>query len=484
MANEIMLKTGEIDPLLREHWSIILENPYEGVIFVDVNGIIRYASQAFAKYNNGRRRDFLGHHFSEFPIDEHLEHVLQTKSYMMFQHHVINGRNLIASRYPVFRKDNQFAGVTARYFSISSKDLSKKFGDEFIDVINQLQISEIMQELQRSTMELNSYKEYYNEKIQPREGVGSIIGSTELITKLKSSILQISDSPSTVLITGESGTGKELVAKAIHFHSSRATKPFIKVNCAAIPDTLIESELFGYTDGAFTGARKGGKLGKFEMAHKGTIFLDEIGDMPLSMQVKILRVLQEREIEPIGSNHSVPIDVRVVTATNRDLSKMVREGTFREDLYYRINIIGLHCPPLRERKQDIPEISEHIIRYLNTQLGRSVTKIAPETIQVLLHHNWPGNVRELSNILESAMNFCHGSILERVDSSFYFDKMEPALDKDAIEATSMQDKVFSTEKSYLVSALNQFGGSRRKTAAYLEVSKSTLYRMMKKYGLL
>ncbi|MDR1508183.1 MAG: sigma 54-interacting transcriptional regulator [Synergistaceae bacterium] len=472
------------DPLLCEHWSIILENPYEGVLFVDDKGIIRYVSKAFAKYNNARRRDFLGHHFSEFSLDDELARVLETRDYLMLQHHAINKRNFIASRYPVYRKDQEFAGVFARYFSINSKDAKSKYGDEFIEVMGKLQVSEIMRELQRSTMELNSYKDYFNEENLPSDGIGNIVGKSPFMEQLKKNILQISKSPSSVLITGESGTGKELVAKAIHFHGDRTTKPFIKVNCTAIPDTLVESELFGYSDGAFTGARKGGKMGKFELANKGTIFLDEIGDMPLSMQAKILRVLQEREIERIGSEKSIQINVRLITATNKDLEKLVRDGAFREDLFYRINIISLSIPPLRERKGDIPDIAYSILKKMNFHLGRSITDFSPDVMQSLIDYSWPGNVRELMNIIESAMNFCRGSYLSKADFSSFFRIGKAPPQGGILEENPLRAKIESAEKDYLVTIMNQFGGKKKDVAEFLHVSKSTLYRMMKKLDLL
>jgi len=235
--------------------------------------------------------------------------------------------------------------------------------------------------------------------------VDDIIGESQLMTNLKDTVKTIAKTNSSVLILGESGTGKELFAHAIHNASNRARQPFICINCGTIPAELIESELFGYEEGSFTGARKGGKVGMFQAAHKGTIFLDEIGDLPLSMQVKLLRVLQDKEIQKIGSNLREAIDVRVIAATNKDPYQMVQENQFRSDLYYRLNVISLRIPALRERKEDIPILSKSFINKLIRKENVKVEKISDSALEYLKHYNWPGKVRELEKVLEIAVNF-------------------------------------------------------------------------------
>ncbi|MGL5329102.1 MAG: sigma-54 interaction domain-containing protein, partial [Peptostreptococcaceae bacterium] len=239
----------------------------------------------------------------------------------------------------------------------------------------------------------------------------NIIGESENIKHVKKEAFIASKSSSTVLITGESGTGKELFARAIHNHSDRCENPFIAVNCAAIPDNLLESELFGYEEGAFSGAKKGGKLGKFELAHKGTIFLDEIGDMSLHLQAKLLRVLQEKEVDKIGGKSNVYIDVRIIAATNKDLEDMVQKGSFREDLYYRLNVIPIHLPSLKERKDDIPLLIDYTIKEYSNKLGKNVERVDREVLKTMMDYKWPGNIRELQNIIEYSINMSNSLVI-------------------------------------------------------------------------
>jgi two-component system response regulator AtoC len=243
------------------------------------------------------------------------------------------------------------------------------------------------------------------EQLPHAPGRFHLIGNAPVIRQIFSVVEKVADTPSTVLITGESGTGKELIARALHENSSRHKGPFIKINCAAIPRTLMESELFGYEKGAFTGA-VGAKPGRFELAHGGTLFLDEIGEIPIEMQVKLLRVLQESEFERVGGIKTIKVDVRLVTATNRDLTHEIAEETFREDLFYRLNVVPIHIPPLRDRREDIPLLAAHFIAKFNDRLKKQITRISDEAIARLMAYNWPGNIRELENMMERTMLFC------------------------------------------------------------------------------
>lgn len=459
----------------------ILENPYEGVIYVDENGVIKYVNDSYAKYNNLMRTELIGHNYSEYDVDEGVLRIQQTKEYEPFNYYHNFNKSFIVSRQPIYT-GGRFAGVLAKYFSLSSKDINKKFGAEYSNLISQIQIKDIMVDLERAVMEINAYKDDLDarELSSQNRGISNIIGNSAAINNLKSDILRIADSPSSVLITGESGTGKELVAQAIHYHGDRSAKPFIKVNCAAIPNTLLESELFGYVDGAFTGARRGGKMGKFELANRGTIFLDEIGDMPLPMQSKLLRVLQEREFERLGSESIIRVDIRVIAATNQDLPSMIKEGNFREDLYYRLNIINLHISPLRERKDDIPILINYFIKNLSKKLKRTITEISDEAVNMLVAYDWPGNVRELVNALESAINFSHTYVLESEDLPLLLRENKSI----NVHQGALQTKLAGEEERMLISVLEQCDGNRKAAAEILGVSKSTLYRMMKKYQLL
>jgi two-component system response regulator AtoC len=241
-----------------------------------------------------------------------------------------------------------------------------------------------------------------------------LVGESTAIQQVYQVVEKVADTPSTVLITGESGTGKELVARALHDNSSRTGGPFIKINCAAIPKTLMESELFGYEKGAFTGA-VGSKPGRFELAHGGSLFLDEIGEIPVEMQVKLLRVLQESEFERVGGIKTIKVDVRLVTATNRDLAAEIASGGFRDDLYYRLNVVPIHLPPLRERREDIPLLVNHFITRFNERLKKQVNGIEPEAIDRLVSHHWPGNIRELENVIERTILFCESNMIRIID---------------------------------------------------------------------
>lgn len=241
-----------------------------------------------------------------------------------------------------------------------------------------------------------------------------LVGESASIRQVYQVVEKVADTPSTVLITGESGTGKELVARALHDNSSRSSGPFIKINCAAIPKTLMESELFGYEKGAFTGA-VGSKPGRFELAHNGSLFLDEIGEIPVEMQVKLLRVLQESEFERVGGIKTIKVDVRLITATNRDLAAEIVSGGFRDDLFYRLNVVPIHLPPLRERREDIPLLVNHFIARFNERLKKQVTAVEPEAIERLVSHHWPGNIRELENVIERTVLFCESPLIRLAD---------------------------------------------------------------------
>lgn len=314
----------------------------------------------------------------------------------------------------------------------------------------------------------------------------NIIGTSYPISKVKEESLMAAKTTSTVLITGESGTGKELFARAIHNHSNRSENPFIAVNCAAIPDNLLESELFGYEEGAFTGAKKGGSLGKFELAHKGTIFLDEIGDMSLHLQAKLLRVLQEKEVDKLGSKHNISIDVRIIAATNKDLERMVRKGTFREDLYYRLNVIPISLPSLRERKNDISLLIDYMIKEYSNKLDKNVTYIDEKTLEYMINYDWPGNIRELQNIIEYSVNRCDSDTitLQNVPNRIKYSN----INKDLNILENNKDESIMTleelEKREILKAIEKFKEYKKDkelVAKSLGISRATLYRKLEKY---
>lgn len=315
--------------------------------------------------------------------------------------------------------------------------------------------------------------------------LSEIIGEGDLLKEVKAKILQVAQGSSTVLIQGESGTGKELFAKALHAASSRANKPFKVIDCSAIPDNLLESELFGYEEGAFTGAKQGGKIGKFELANGGTIFLDELCELPLYLQAKLLRVLQNRTIEKVGGYKETKIDVRVVAATNRDIEKMVEAGEFREDLYYRLNVIPLYIPPLRDRSEDIPCLVDYFIQKGNEFLNKSIKAIHPESLEILKSYQWPGNVRELENVIEYACNFEQGIIIMPASLPSRITHLVKGVEntEDNLE---LKYHVRELEKKVIKKAIATHGGSLKEKgliAAELGISVPSLYRKIKEYNI-
>lgn len=329
----------------------------------------------------------------------------------------------------------------------------------------------------REKIQLKKEVEVLKARLREKFKVENIIYSSGKMEEVMSLVARVSETDATVLVTGESGTGKELIANAIHYNSKRRDGPFIKVSIAALPETLIESELFGYERGAFTGAERR-RIGRFESAQGGTIFLDEVGDLPPGTQVKLLRVLQERTIERLGSNVPIKVDVRVIAATNRDLYKLVEEGKFREDLYYRLNVIRIHIPPLRERKEDIPALVEYFINKFREREGKPIKGITKEALDLLLKYNYPGNVRELENIIERAVVLSRDEYITTRDLPFQVlayseEKTELPLPK----------RLELIEKQLIIDSLERNNWVQTKAASELGISERVLRYKMEKYGI-
>lgn len=314
-------------------------------------------------------------------------------------------------------------------------------------------------------------------ELNERHGFENIIGKSQAMREVFEKVRLVADTRSTVLIVGESGTGKELVARAIHRNSSRRKHPFVPVNCAAIPDTLVESELFGYEKGAFTGAT-GPKRGLFQAADTGTLFIDEIGELQPGLQAKFLRALENRKIMPVGSTHEVEVDVRLVAATNRNLQQQVREGQFREDLYYRLKVVELRLPPLRERPEDIPLLIRHFVDEISSENGRPVKDIAPDAVAALEAYDWPGNIRELRNLLESVIVL---SVKDSIELSDLPEQISKVTSARAVIKPGMT--MADIEKEAIRRTLEQTGGRRNETAKILGISVRTLHRKIKEYRL-
>jgi two-component system response regulator PilR (NtrC family) len=325
-----------------------------------------------------------------------------------------------------------------------------------------------------------------------RNSLDNIVGVSGTMEKLKQTIRTVASTQSTILIYGESGTGKELVARAVHVCSPRAAEPFVSINCGAFPETLLESELFGYVKGAFTGANQN-KRGLFEVAHEGTIFLDEISETSLTMQVKLLRVLQERVVRPVGGTSEIAIDVRVIAATNRDLDKLVSENLFREDLYYRLNVIPVHVPPLRERREDIPLLANHFLKKYAPAAGRNISRVNIHSLEGLSNYDWPGNVRQLENTVERAVALETGEEL-RVEIPVERAKARAAAAGAGVggaalvngvlpDGVDMEKYVADIERSLLQAALTQSNGVQTRAADVLKISYRSFRHLMKKYDL-
>ena len=309
-----------------------------------------------------------------------------------------------------------------------------------------------------------------------------IVSKSKTMQRLFAIMPEVACSPSTVLVYGESGTGKELIARALYNISDRKDEPFVALNCGAIPETLLESELFGYMAGAFTDARKD-KPGRLAAAEGGTLFLDEIGDIPKSIQVKLLRVLQEKKYEPLGSNTPVETNVRIITATNKDLKVLVQEGRFREDLYYRLNVVRIHLPPLRERKEDIPLLINQFVKEFSAQLGKDIAGVSNPVLHILMHHNFPGNIRELKNIVEYAFILCEGGFILPEHLPEPFDKgpdYEPTKIRRDFNRPQTLEEI---EKQAIYLALEKNNWKKVTTCEELGISKDTLRRKLRKYNL-
>jgi PAS domain S-box-containing protein len=316
-------------------------------------------------------------------------------------------------------------------------------------------------------------------EILERAAFTGMVSRSPLMKEIFDILPEVAATPATVLVTGESGTGKELVARSLHELSGRKSKPFVAINCSALPDTLLESELFGYKAGAFTDAKKD-KPGTFSRAHGGTMFLDEIGDISPAMQVKLLRVIQEKTFEPLGATAPITVDVRIIAATNKDLGELVKKGVFREDLFYRINVLVIKLPPLRDRRCDIPVLCDHFIGRFNTRYNKEIKGISPEAESLLLAHDFPGNIRELENVIERAFVFCKDPL---VGVTHLPQQLRTPGAGAALQSLSHVKDFDELEKLYLQSVLNETGGSKIKAAERLGIHKATLFRRLKRLGL-
>ncbi|WP_237700199.1 sigma-54-dependent Fis family transcriptional regulator [Caldalkalibacillus thermarum] len=477
----VLTRTGIVNALLRSTRSIkelatelekvkqlesllttVIEHAYDGIVLVDQDGLITFMNSALTELFGIDPKACLGQHISHALPQLGLGTVLSTKEASWSKLLEFRGIKYLVHRVPVMQQGHLIGAIGKVIYR---------------------HLSEVKHVLRQ--YEFKSSRASCEEK-RSRFSFKDIISGNEQMLRLKRSVKKAARSDSTVLIRGESGTGKELFAHAIHEASFRREAPFVVINCAAIPEHLLESEFFGYAEGAFTGAKSKGKLGKFDLADGGTLFLDEVGDMSPSLQAKLLRVLQEREFYRVGGTEVIKVDVRIIAATNRPLEQMVEEGSFRRDLYYRLNVISVDIPPLRERKEDIPLLCEKLIPRLNRKLGTSIVSIDPAVMEILLAYDWPGNVRELENVLERSMTFAeHGQVTVEDLPDYIVRKVAHDPSGQAVKDQSHRDMglLAQKEQEAIRQALKQTKGNKTKAAQLLGISRSVLYDKLKRFSL-
>jgi len=487
----------------------ILESAYEGIVVVDGNGIIQEMNGRYCRFIGLKKEEAIGRHVSEIIENTGLHVTVTTGIPERGVLQNIQGQDMVVHRIPIW-KEGKVAGAIGMLI--------------FEGVTEVYKIYESLQESHQKKKAKKELLSFQKEK-DSRITLDDIIGTSTEIQNVKRITRKAARTSATVLISGESGTGKEMFAKSIHHLSPFSNGPFISVNCGAIPEHLFESELFGYEEGAFTGAKKGGKPGKFELANNGTIFLDELGEMPPLMQTKLLRVLQEKEIERVGGVKKYPINVRIIAATNRNLLQMVYEGGFREDLYYRLNIIQIHIPPLRERRKDIPILMAHYLKVLCDKYQMARKSFTSEAVSAFMEYSWRGNIRELVNTIErlvtltdeDSIDISHlpkyiieetnaqiegpkgGIITEVFESDLHNDRRAGAFESnrhDDSRAEFQQPLLAAAtvieeakqigdqkEKELIIKALKSAGGNKSQAAKILGIHRTTLYQKVKKYGI-
>lgn len=451
----------------------------ERIVVVDGDGIILYINEAYCEFLGTTVVEAINRPVQDVIENTRMHIVAKTGQKELAAVHPINGSEMVANRFPLV-VDGEIVGALGTVMFRNPEEWRM-----------------YKTKIQNLAEELKYYKTKVEKELKSKYHFHDLIGNSASFLNTKKLAERISASNSSVLLTGESGTGKELFAHAIHNDSGRSSLPFVAINCASIPEHLLESELFGYDEGAFTGAKRGGKKGQFEVANNGTLFLDEIGDMPLSMQSKLLRVLQEKEVQRVGGQKSIPIDVRIIAATHRDLEKMVEEGKFRQDLYYRLNVIKIEIPPLRKRKEDIPLISMTLLKKMEGKFFRRGIELSTKVNQRLMLHTWPGNIRELENVLERAINVLDGKLIDVHHLPLYLRDQElvtchmkesNAIMKDPLvnkklPISPLKDTLANAEREALQQALVVTNGNKQDAAKLLGIGKTSFYEKCKLYDI-
>ena len=446
-----------------EMYQLIFDSIYNGIMVTDAKGYITHFNKPYGLFLGLDPDAQIGKHCTHVVENTRMHIVGKTGKPEINQTQWIKGQNMVVQRIPI-KKNGSVIAVFGQVMFKDVKDVTK--------LANKLSLLESKVKL---------YEEELINLRSTRYTFDSIVGHSRGIANLKKEALNAAANQFPVLITGDSGTGKELFAQAIHHASARKLYPFVRINCSAIPRDLLESELFGYEKGAFTGAGSKGKPGKFEIANHGTIFLDEIGDLPLEMQPKLLRVVEEKEFERVGGTRIIRSDFRVIAATNRHLEDMLPDGRFRKDLFYRLNVIPLPIPPLRERKNDIIPLARHFLQLMAREAALSEIKMDQEAEKALRRHDWPGNVRELLNVLERTLSSIGGDIMRLDDLPFYLHR-SPKNSSQQSHA-SIREVHARAEKEAIRSALQKTNYNKAKAAGILGIHRTLLYKKMKKYNI-
>lgn len=448
-----------------EMYELILDSIYNGVLITDSKGYVLYMNRPYGEFLGMDPAVQVGRHCTEVLEHSRMHIVGRTGKAEINDTQWINGQNMVVQRIPI-RKNGK---VVAVYGQVMFK--------------NAREVGDLAARLSLLQSKVEMYEQELINLRSTRYTFDSIVGSTPQITELKKTAQRAAKSDFPVLLSGESGTGKEVFAQAIHQASPRRMYPFVRINCAAIPRDLLEAELFGYAGGAFTGASPKGKPGKFELANRGTVFLDEIGELPMEMQPKLLQVLEEKEFERVGGTTLIKSDFRIIAATNQDLGKMMSENCFRCDLYYRLNVIPIHIPPLRERKEDIGELARHILGQLAREVGISPTVLSEEAEKALRQYHWPGNIRELVHVLERILSCMQKEIITEAHLPCHIKESRKKQAPNLSRPTDLKGILHKTEKDLVLKAIRDTGGNKAKAARRLGIHRTHLYKKLKKYGL-
>lgn len=442
---------------------LIFDQIHDGACVTDAEGIITHFNEPYGHFLGVVPREQIGKHISEVVENTRLHVVAKTGKAEINASQSIRGENMLVQRIPI--KDN--GQVIAVFGLVTFKNIRE--------------LGRLASKLSELESQVKLYQKQLNSLRTTRYSFDDIIGKSTPLIDLKKEALQAAATNLSVLISGESGTGKELFAQSIHDASSRKLHPFIQLNCAAIPKDLLEAELFGYSKGAFTGASATGKAGKFELANTGSLFLDEIGDLPLEMQPKLLRALEEKEFERVGGNSVIHSDFRLIAASNQDLAAMVERGEFRADLFYRLNVVPLHIPPLRDRGADVICLANHLLQLRVGSTGKKLVELTQTAESLLKRHNWPGNVRELNNVIERTMASLEGNRITAADLPFYLHRGKET--GSGGESSLLKEVVAKAEKIAIQDALKMTGYHKVKTAELLGIHRTLLYKKIARYNI-